>query len=141
MSRWTPAEHAIDAAMQAVEALPADVRLTDAVVLLGAARECVADYTDGVSKRHSIFEAQERIKAMEAERNGVRRAALEEAARIAETNYWAPTRGGVCIECGEWTPARHSERHDHAEGCSQESLERSGSPRAAAAIRAAKGWR
>lgn len=43
----TPAELAIYAAMQAVEALPADVRLTEAVVLLQTARERVADYVDG----------------------------------------------------------------------------------------------
>lgn len=48
VDQWTPAEHAIDAAMQAVEALPADERLTAAVVLLGDARQRVADYVDGV---------------------------------------------------------------------------------------------
>lgn len=42
----TPAELAIRAAVDAVEALPADVRLTDAVVLLGQARERVADFVD-----------------------------------------------------------------------------------------------
>lgn len=46
--RLTPAERAIFAAVEAVEALPADVRLTDAVVLLQAARMKVADYVDGV---------------------------------------------------------------------------------------------
>lgn len=44
----TPAELAIVAAMDAVEALPADVRLTDAVVLLAKARDRVADFVDGV---------------------------------------------------------------------------------------------
>jgi hypothetical protein len=43
----TPAELAIRAAVDAVEALPADVRLTDAVLLLQQAREKVADYVDG----------------------------------------------------------------------------------------------
>jgi len=46
--RWTPAEHAIGGAMEAVEAAGADVALTDAVVLLQAARERVADFVDGV---------------------------------------------------------------------------------------------
>lgn len=42
----TPAEKAIYDAKQAVEALPADTRLTDAVVLLTQAQEKVADYID-----------------------------------------------------------------------------------------------
>jgi hypothetical protein len=50
IDQQTPAEAAIRAAVEAVEALPADVRLTDAVVLLQAARENVADYVDGVTK-------------------------------------------------------------------------------------------
>ncbi len=41
-----PAELAIRAAVDAVEALPADPRLTDAVNLLQAAREKVADFID-----------------------------------------------------------------------------------------------
>ena len=46
--RRTAAEQAIAAAMLAVEALPADERLTDAVVALGQAAESVADFVDGV---------------------------------------------------------------------------------------------
>ena len=53
MTKWTTAEKAIYDAMQAVEAMPADVRLTDAVVLLGAARDSVADYVDGIKKRRA----------------------------------------------------------------------------------------
>jgi hypothetical protein len=45
---WTPAERAIHEAMQAVERLPADVRLTDAVILLGQAQAKVADYVDDI---------------------------------------------------------------------------------------------
>jgi hypothetical protein len=41
-----PAELAIRSAVQAVEELPADVRLTQAVILLDQAREKVADYVD-----------------------------------------------------------------------------------------------
>jgi hypothetical protein len=44
----TPAELAIRAAIRAVEDAGADVRLTDAVVLLGAALESVSDVVDGV---------------------------------------------------------------------------------------------
>ena len=42
----TPAEAAITAAMDAVERLPADSRLTEAVVLLSQARDKVADFVD-----------------------------------------------------------------------------------------------
>src|SRR3990167_4136463 len=48
LDQFVPAERAIYAAAQAVEAMPADVRLTDAVVLLGRARALVADYVDAV---------------------------------------------------------------------------------------------
>ncbi len=46
LDRMTPAELAITEAMRAVEALPPDVRLTDAVILLGKARDKVADFVD-----------------------------------------------------------------------------------------------
>lgn len=42
----TPAETAIRAAVQAVEEMPADVRLTEAVILLTKAQEKVADFVD-----------------------------------------------------------------------------------------------
>jgi hypothetical protein len=45
---WTPAEHAISAAIQAVEEAGASRALTDAIVLLGKARDRVADHVDGV---------------------------------------------------------------------------------------------
>jgi hypothetical protein len=49
MDHWTEAEHAIQDAIDAVERVGADVRLTDAVVLLGAARDSVADFAEGVA--------------------------------------------------------------------------------------------
>jgi hypothetical protein len=49
MSRWTPAERAIQHAVDAIEAMGADVRLTDAVILLSQARDKVADFVDGVT--------------------------------------------------------------------------------------------
>ena len=52
----TPAERAIWDAMQAVEAAGADVRLTDAVILLQAARESVSDFVDGVERRRFVRE-------------------------------------------------------------------------------------
>jgi hypothetical protein len=50
MSKWTPAERAINDAIQAVEAMPADERLTNAVMLLGAAQEKVADFVDATGE-------------------------------------------------------------------------------------------
>jgi hypothetical protein len=46
LDKFTPAERAIWDATQAVEAMPADTRLTEAVILLGKARDLVADYVD-----------------------------------------------------------------------------------------------
>lgn len=47
VNQHTPAEKAIQDAVAAVEALEADVRLTDAVVLLIQAKNRVADFVDG----------------------------------------------------------------------------------------------
>jgi hypothetical protein len=41
-------------AVEAVEQMGADVRLTDAIVLLQAARESVADFLDGVDQRRYV---------------------------------------------------------------------------------------
>jgi hypothetical protein len=49
----TPAEAAIRAAIDAVEALPADVR---AVTLLGDALGCVADFVDGIPPEDAVCE-------------------------------------------------------------------------------------
>lgn len=54
MEQWTSAEKAIYDACLAVEAMPADVRLTDAVTLLGAAKDSVADFVDGVETRRLV---------------------------------------------------------------------------------------
>lgn len=43
-----PAELSIRNAVEAVESMGADVRLTEAVMLLDKARNCVADFIDGV---------------------------------------------------------------------------------------------
>ena len=48
------AEILIDAARDAVEAMEADVRLTDAVVLLGAARDSVSDFIDKIDQRRYV---------------------------------------------------------------------------------------
>ena len=48
MQQWCEAERAIQDAVQAVENMAADPRLTSAQILLGQARGLVADYVDGV---------------------------------------------------------------------------------------------
>lgn len=50
MLEWVPAEKAIHDAVQAVEAMPADPRLTDAVILLQKAKDRVADFVDKVNQ-------------------------------------------------------------------------------------------
>ncbi len=51
LDRMTPAEVAIHDAIQAVEAAGADPLLTDAVMLLLAAKDKVADYVDARSAK------------------------------------------------------------------------------------------
>lgn len=48
----TPAEKAIYDAVQEVEKMGADTRLTNAVVKLAEARESVADFVDGVEPKN-----------------------------------------------------------------------------------------
>lgn len=45
-----PAEKAIYDAMQEVEKLAADMRLTEAIILLDKARAKVADFVDGINQ-------------------------------------------------------------------------------------------
>lgn len=47
---YVPAELAIRAAMLKVEEMGADVRLTEAVTLLGKAKDAVADFVDDVPR-------------------------------------------------------------------------------------------
>jgi hypothetical protein len=54
MLSWVPAEKVIFDAVQVVEGMGADERLTDAVVLLGAARDRVADFVDGVTGKRTV---------------------------------------------------------------------------------------
>ncbi len=48
----TPAELAIRDAILAVEKVGASVGLTEAVILLGKAKDLVADFVDGIEKRN-----------------------------------------------------------------------------------------
>lgn len=47
LERMTPAERAIWDAKEVIEGLPADTRLTQAVILLAEAQDRVADFVDG----------------------------------------------------------------------------------------------
>ena len=49
VQKQVPAERAIQAAIDAVESLGADVLLTEAVTLLGRAKDKVGDFIDSVS--------------------------------------------------------------------------------------------
>lgn len=57
LNKLSAAERAIYDAVLVVEAAGADVRLTDAVVLLQAARDSVADFVDGVDSRRYVTSA------------------------------------------------------------------------------------
>lgn len=54
IDRYSPGETAIRAAMQAVEAMGADVRLTEAVIHLQDAQTRVADFVDGVAPEPAL---------------------------------------------------------------------------------------
>ena len=58
VTQYTEAELKIRDAMLAVEAMGADVRLTDAVNLLHCAREAVADHVDGVKHYRRFVDHQ-----------------------------------------------------------------------------------
>ena len=81
MHRWTAAEWAIYAAVQIVECVGADVRLTDAVCLLQEAKDRVADYVDGV-KPESVYQARaDKLAAARAEGAAEEREAFVEQLR------------------------------------------------------------
>jgi UTP-glucose-1-phosphate uridylyltransferase len=50
MDKWYPAERAIWDAMQEIERMAADVRLTDAINKLKEAKELVGDFIDDIRK-------------------------------------------------------------------------------------------
>jgi hypothetical protein len=71
MDRMVPAELAILKALEAVEAMAADIRLTDAVVMLGYARNRVADYVDGVETPRDLTRtSNKRCSAVTIVRHG-----------------------------------------------------------------------
>lgn len=59
VDKMTAAELAIRTAIEVVEAAGADVRLTDAVILLGAAKDSVADFVDDTRERRRHYTLSE----------------------------------------------------------------------------------
>lgn len=59
IQKMVPAELACREAVLAIEALPADQRLTEAVVLIGEAQRLVADFVDGVPFKQQYFPVYE----------------------------------------------------------------------------------
>lgn len=66
VSLFTPTERLIWNALKAVEAMPSDVRLTDAIILLQAARASVADFVDGAHYRRYVSEFAESREVVQA---------------------------------------------------------------------------
>lgn len=64
--QFSEAEKAIYEAVWIVESMNADVRLTDAVVLLQAARERVADYVDDVEGQRLVAQSAQTIDIFHA---------------------------------------------------------------------------
>lgn len=56
LDKMCPAEVAIYNAILEVEKMPADTRLTEAVILLGKAKDSVADFIDGVKPKFNESE-------------------------------------------------------------------------------------
>ena len=91
----TPAELAIRAAVDEVERAGADLRLTDAVVLLGEAREAVADFVDGIERRRLVTRGDglEWIETPDA-RKETRCTACDGAGSFPDSPIWR-----VCEPC------------------------------------------
>jgi hypothetical protein len=128
---YVPAETAIAAAVDAVEAMPADERLTDAVILLGRAKDAVADFIEGVprkmSREHSLALAYSALQA-EFGRQGTAAAAelRDLRARVVELEADVPKlrdyiaqlenvggalvhhrcAGAACRKCERWLSVR-----------------------------------
>lgn len=66
LQKMTPVELAIRECVEQVETLGADVRLTDAVVLLSAANDSVADFIDGVETRRFVRVGESLVDAAAA---------------------------------------------------------------------------
>ncbi len=86
VDKMTPAELAITKAMESVEEAGCDTRLTEAVILLGEARDKVADFVDG---NHECDKALDPDKLDEID-NAVSHGALdhEEDSTIEKDMFW-----------------------------------------------------
>lgn len=108
--RHTPAERAITDAMQVVEEMAADVRLTQAVILLGRARDLVADYVDGMPYRPAVDGPHAVIRAQEVTIDRLRR-------ERDEAREWIDRAVASCAARGCASHERHlREARELAEG-------------------------
>lgn len=98
IDRLTPAENAIRLANEAVEALPADVRLTSAQVLLGKARDLVADYVDGIPP---VAEPRSDTEVAQAERVVIEAAMMWLAAPSWQCDPWVGKLEEACAGLDE----------------------------------------
>ncbi len=91
INKFSDAEEAIWEAVGAVEAAGADVRLTDAVVLLQAARDSVADFVDGIMRRRTVSEGPDLGDCIDVLRAAI--AETEDAGASRETSHgWQPIK-------------------------------------------------
>jgi hypothetical protein len=101
LGQLTPAERAIHDAVRAVENLPADVRLTDAVILLQQARERVADYYDNPNtppvsasqlKRENVAQGKPMMDGVEQLRTEQRQEAVMEQPSVGRIVHFVEAR-------------------------------------------------
>jgi hypothetical protein len=88
MDLWSPAEKAIGNAVQEVEKMAADVRLTNAVILLLKARDLVADFIDNIESP-SPEVGEEKKEIMKHTKSGIELIANERRRQI-EKEGWTP---------------------------------------------------
>lgn len=87
---WTPAELAIGLAMETVEKIAADERLTDAILLLASAKHSVADYLEGVNtRRHVVSDLSDVSELSGLARDARRWRALMSSERV----HWLGSAG------------------------------------------------
>ena len=91
-------------------------------------------YDEARKETRTLLDRAEAAEAL-ADRLAV---ALKEIA----VDWWPPThKSGICKECGEWTPARHPEAHDHAENCTADAEYRRRADKRMLARNALNEWR
>ncbi len=96
LEKMTVAERSILEAVGWVEAAGADVRLTDAVILLQAARDSVADFVDGVDTRRYVQTAPTRA-SLDQELGSGGLSYRQAAESYVANDGWGEHRGPVVV--------------------------------------------